>query len=261
MSPTTSPHNPLPGTRPAGANDEVEAARQVREMFSRIAPRYDLLNHLLSLQLDRVWRRRVARRFQHILTRGDARALDVCCGTGDLTAALARKGRALVFGSDFAHPMLLRAREKAMRWRRADPRSLGPNRYAEADALQLPFPNASFDLVAAAFGFRNLTNYELGLKEIYRVLRPGGEVGILEFAEPRGALFGPLYRFYFTRILPRLGGAISGSAAAYSYLPSSVAKFPQPEELSALMSRAGFADVRFERWSGGVVALHIARRP
>src|SRR5205807_759796 len=135
-----------------------------------------------------------------------------------------------------------------------------PSDYAEADALQLPFPDASFDLVTAAFGFRNLANYQRGLREIYRVLRPGGEVGILEFTEPHGALFGPLFRFYFTRILPRLGGAISGNAAAYSYLPSSVESFPPPEELAAAMSGGGFADVRFELWTGGSVALHIARR-
>lgn len=244
------------GARPAGARDETEAAQQVREMFARIAPRYDFLNHLLSLGLDRLWRRRVAQRFRHILARDDARVLDLCCGTGDLTLALERAGRAAVIGTDFAHPMLVRAREKAGRMNRRH----SPGAYAEADALTLPFADGSFDLVTVAFGFRNLANYERGLGEMCRVLRPGGELGILEFAEPRGTLLGPLYRFYFTKIIPRLGGAISGSPSAYSYLPSSVAEFPQPEELAALISRAGFRDVRYELWTIGSVALHTARR-
>ena len=258
----------LPGTRPAGALDEAAAARQVREMFSRIAPRYDFLNHLLSLQFDRLWRRRVARRFRHILWRPEARVLDLCCGTGDLTLALARAGVAAVFGSDFAHPMLVRALEKSAVPVKviAPPNSqtAGGSRsargYAEADALALPLANASFDLVTAAFGFRNLANYERGLREIHRVLRPGGEVGILEFAEPRGSVFGSLYRFYFRRILPLLGGLISGNSTAYSYLPGSVAKFPEPEDLAALMSSAGFRAVRFEVWTAGIVALHCGQK-
>ena len=257
MNPESRLRSSPPGTRPAGARDEAEAAEQVREMFARIAPRYDFLNHLLSFELDRVWRRRVARRFRHILGRADARVLDLCCGTSDLGLALERAGQAAVFGTDFAHPMLVRAREKAGRANRRA--SLGA--YAEADALQMPFADSSFDLVAVAFGFRNLVNYERGLREIHRVLRPGGEVGILEFAESRGVVLGRFYRFYFTKIVPRLGGAISGSAAAYSYLPSSVAAFPRPEELAAMMARAGFADVRFALWTIGSVALHAARRP
>ncbi len=254
MKQQTPPRISLPGARPSGARDETDAARQVREMFSRIAPRYDFLNHLLSLQFDRLWRRRVTRRFRHILARAGARALDLCCGTGDLTFALGGAAGARVFGTDFAHPMLVLARRKA--FLRQDRR---PD-FLEADALALPFEDASFDLATTAFGFRNLANYERGLLEIYRVLRPAGEVGILEFAEPRGVLFGPLYRFYLNRVLPRLGGAISGNPAAYSYLPSSVEKFPSPEELAALMSGVGFADVRFELWTGGSVALHTARR-
>jgi demethylmenaquinone methyltransferase/2-methoxy-6-polyprenyl-1,4-benzoquinol methylase len=227
-------------------------------MFSRIAPRYDFLNHFLSFQLDRLWRRRVVRRFRHILARKDARVLDLCCGTGDLALALRAGGRARVFGADFAHAMLVLAEQKSRAY--SEGQVFRRVAFLEADALALPFEDASVDLVTTAFGFRNLANYERGLAEMYRVLRVGGEVAVLEFAEPRGALFGPLYRFYLRRVVPRLGGAISGNPAAYSYLPSSVAKFPTPKELAALMSDAGFADVRCELWISGSVALHSARR-
>ncbi len=256
MSWNVQPRPPLSGTRPGGARNESEAAGQVREMFRQIAPRYDFLNHFLSLEFDRLWRRRVARRFRETLARPEARVLDLCCGTGDLAMALRRAGRAQIMGSDFVHAMLVRARKKVARNAAASSIVL-----LEADALLLPFPERSFDLVAAAFGFRNLADYEGGLAEILRVLRPGGEVGLLEFAEPRGRLFGRVFRFYFTKVLPRLGGAVSGSLAAYSYLPSSVLAFPAPEELAALMARVGFADVRFDRWTGGIVALHRGRRP
>ena len=271
---------PLPGTRPEGAQDEGAAARQVREMFARIAPRYDFLNHLLSLSLDRLWRARTARRFRHVLAKPGACVLDLCCGTGDLTLALAReahkqRGResggpanapAIVLGVDFVHPMLVRAVEKTSA-QREDRSSAAFARgvsvaYVEADALQLPFAEASFDLVTAAFGFRNLANYRRGLEEIRRVLKkPGGQAGILEFAAPERSLWGRLYRLYFTRLLPRIGGAISGSREAYAYLPQSVESFPEPEMLSEAMRAAGFADVRYERWTAGIVALHTARRP
>jgi demethylmenaquinone methyltransferase/2-methoxy-6-polyprenyl-1,4-benzoquinol methylase len=255
MNPAAASKASLPGTRPEGARDEAEAAREVRDMFSRIAPRYDFLNHLLSLSLDRVWRRRTARRFRHILQRPGARVLDLCCGTGDLTFALEReagKGGAEIFGSDFAQPMLDLAEEKA---RRGNYRA----RFFAADALALPFPGASFDLVTAAFGFRNLSSYERGLEEIARVLRPGGEAGILEFTEPKGRVIAPLYRFYFESVLPRIGGAISGSRKAYAYLPQSVARFPRPDDLVAAMQRAGLREPRFERWTLGIVALHSAK--
>ncbi len=189
-------------------------------MFSGIAPRYDFLNHALSLSLDRVWRRRVAKYFRDILGAPDSRSLDVCCGTGDLTISLLRESNGIVCGTDFAHPMLVRAAQKSTQ------ASAGSNRtgklagYFEADALSLPFADASLDLVTLAFGFRNLANYESGLLEFARILRPGGRLGILEFAEPRGAVFGPLYRWYFTHVLPRIGRVISGHEFAYSYLPS-----------------------------------------
>src|SRR5712692_4118430 len=158
------------GTRPEGAVTEAEASTKVREMFTQIAPRYDLLNHLLSLQLDRLWRARVARRLRSILDPPEALVLDLCCGTGDLAFSLARSGKACVMGADFAHRMLLRARKKGARLHSPDLVQLRPIRFVEADALQLPFPGDSFDLVTTAFGFRNLANYESGLLEIQRVL-------------------------------------------------------------------------------------------
>jgi demethylmenaquinone methyltransferase / 2-methoxy-6-polyprenyl-1,4-benzoquinol methylase len=245
----------VPGTRPEGAGDEREAAAHVREMFGRIAPRYDFLNHLLSLDIDKIWRRRVARRFSGVLHNPTARVLDLCCGTGDLALAFRKEAPvgAEIIGSDFVPEMLERARAKAV--------ALGAViTFVEADALALPFKDASFDLVSCSFGFRNLANYERGMLEIFRVLRPGGAVAILEFAEPRGKLFGSLYRFYFRQVLPRLGGLISGSSSAYTYLPCSVSKFPSPEVLQALFERAGYTGVRFERWTGGIVALHTARK-
>lgn len=258
LSPAPPTRNAVPGTQPEGIRDEREARQYVREMFSRIAPRYDFLNHLLSFSLDRVWRKSTAKRFRHILHRSDARVLDLCCGTGDLTLALWKAakrrpgGGARVIGSDFAHPMLCLARTKYAHG--------GPQEYAEADALNLPFADASVDLVTAAFGFRNLANYEAGLREICRVLKPGGEVAILEFTEPRSAFVRFFYHIYLRQIVPRLGGAISGSHAAYSYLPVSVSKFPSAEELSKLMTECGFVDSRFELWTMGTVALHTGRR-
>jgi demethylmenaquinone methyltransferase / 2-methoxy-6-polyprenyl-1,4-benzoquinol methylase len=245
----------LPGTRPEGAQNETEAAAHVREMFGRIAPRYDLLNHLLSLDIDKVWRRRVAKRFSAILHDTNARVLDLCCGTGDLAFAFRREAPrgAEIVGSDFVPEMLVRARAKAEA-------SGAKIEFVEADALSLPFGDASFDLVSCAFGLRNLANYQRGLLEILRVLKPGGAVAILEFAEPRGRIFGALYRFYFRHVLPRLGGWISGNASAYSYLPSSVSKFPSPEQLQAQFEHAGFTAVKFNRWTAGIVTLHTARK-
>ncbi|HTR46293.1 MAG TPA: bifunctional demethylmenaquinone methyltransferase/2-methoxy-6-polyprenyl-1,4-benzoquinol methylase UbiE [Verrucomicrobiae bacterium] len=248
---------PIAGTRPEGARNEREAAARVREMFTRIAPRYDFLNHLLSFSLDHVWRRRTARRFLHILGRPDARILDLCCGTGDLAFALDRvrsgANRGPIFGSDFVEPMLIRAREKAQSEHRAVV-------FAAGDALHLPFPDASVDLITTAFGFRNLANYEEGLREFARVLKPGGEAGILEFTEPTSGPMAGLFRFYFKKILPRIGGAISGNAEAYKYLPGSVSKFPSPPELSALMERCGFREVKIASWNFGSVILHSAQR-
>jgi demethylmenaquinone methyltransferase/2-methoxy-6-polyprenyl-1,4-benzoquinol methylase len=252
----------LPGTRPAGPASEEEAGRQVREMFSRIAPRYDLLNHLLSLEVDRLWRMRLARRFGAVLKNPEASVLDLCCGTGDLAATFRRAGPARVVGVDFAHPMVTRAVAKDVSAGASCGAVHGRKNqaYIEADALELPFADARFDLVATAFGFRNLANYERGLIEIRRVLKPGGALAILEFSEPRSRVFGAVYRFYFRSVLPRIGRAISRDGTAYSYLPASVGRFLSVDELVRMIERVGFRGARSENWTGGVVALHTATR-
>jgi demethylmenaquinone methyltransferase/2-methoxy-6-polyprenyl-1,4-benzoquinol methylase len=225
-------------------------------MFTEIAPRYDFLNHLLSLEMDRVWRARTARRLRPILRRPDARVLDLCCGTGDLAFALARSGPAQVVGADFSHAMLVRAGTKNKTQAQVA-KSQSPAAFFEADALRLPFADASFDLVTTAFGFRNLANYESGLREIRRALKPGGTLAILEFSEPPPGLPGDLYRWYCRKVLPKIGGLLSGNPNAYKYLPASVARFFRPDELASSMAQVGFAPVNFELWTLGSVALHI----
>jgi demethylmenaquinone methyltransferase/2-methoxy-6-polyprenyl-1,4-benzoquinol methylase len=229
---------------------EQEAADRVRAMFGRVARRYDLANHLLSFSIDRYWRAHTARRVRHILSNPAARVLDICCGTGDLLLTLERLRGAPVLGSDFCHPMLVSATRKLARGRKRSP-------LFEADALRLPLADHSLDLLTVAFGFRNLANYEAGLAEMRRVLRAGGTVAILEFSQPPHALFAALYHFYSRRILPRIGGAISGDRGAYTYLPESVRKFPSASELAGAMHRAGFARTEYEYLTGGIVALHL----
>jgi demethylmenaquinone methyltransferase / 2-methoxy-6-polyprenyl-1,4-benzoquinol methylase len=244
------------GTQPEGATSEQEASRKVREMFTRIAPRYDLLNHLLSGQMDKRWRARTARELRPILERADAQVLDLCCGTGDLAFSLARAGKAKIVGADFSHTMLVRANQKA----RAEANGSAPIPFLEADALRLPFGDRSFDLVTTAFGFRNLANYEAGLREILRVLKPGGSVAILEFTEPAPGIMGDAYRFYCQTVLPKIGGWISGDAAAYAYLPKSVARFFRPKELAEVMKAVGYGEVRYVLMMMNSVALHIGVR-
>lgn len=259
--PNTSAHNEkskikneqsVVGAAPAGAHDTGSAAAAVREMFSTIAPRYDLANHVLSMNIDRLWWWRAARTFTQILRRPDSLILDICCGTGDMTFALMKRAgrnrasRARFVGADFAHPMLVRAGQKFAGL---------PVAWLEADALNLPLPDASFDLVTSAFGFRNLADYDAGLREIARVLRRGGEVGILDFGEPKG-LFGIAYRFYFRRVLPKIGTMISGVRGPYAYLPASVARFPSPDEMLTRMRAAGFVDASWTPYTFGIAGLY-----
>jgi demethylmenaquinone methyltransferase/2-methoxy-6-polyprenyl-1,4-benzoquinol methylase len=240
------------GTTPDGARDEREAARWVRAMFGRVAHRYDLANHLLSGNIDRWWRAHAVRRVRHVLERPGARVLDICCGTGDLVLALEKRAapEARILGADFCHPMLLAARGKMAR-RRARAALF------ESDALRLPLGDASLDLLTVAFGFRNLANYQAGLAEMRRVLKPGGTVAILEFSQPPNRAFAAVYNFYARRILPAIGGALSGSREAYRYLPESVRKFSSAWALAEQMRAAGFAEVRYEYLTGGIVALHL----
>jgi len=248
--------SPVVGAAPEGASDQLSAARAVREMFTSIAPRYDLLNHVLSFNIDRMWWRRTARAFRDITSRSDARILDLCCGTGDMTFALRRqagKASPQILGADFSHAMLQCATAK----------SAGENGHApawiEADALNLPFPGAHFDLVTSAFGFRNLADYDAGLREIARVLRPGGECGILDFGEPAGAM-GALYRIYFKQVLPRVGTLISGVRGPYAYLPASVERFPPPEEMLARMKAAGFSEATWTPYTFGIAGLYRGKK-
>jgi demethylmenaquinone methyltransferase / 2-methoxy-6-polyprenyl-1,4-benzoquinol methylase len=238
------------GAAPAGASDPQAAARAVRAMFTAIAPRYDLLNHLLSMNVDRLWWRRAARAFTHILRRPGARVLDLCCGTADMALALGRAGAVSIFGADFSHAMLTLARRKAG----------GRVRLIEADALALPVGDAFFDLVVSAFGFRNLTDYDAGLREILRVLRPRGEVGILDFGEPKGIL-GQIYRVYFRRVLPAVGTVISGVRGPYAYLPASVERFPDSAQMLERMRAAGFCDVSWTPYTFGIAGLYRGAKP
>ncbi len=241
------------GAAPVGARDEAAAAEAVRDMFTSIAPRYDLLNHVLSMNIDRLWWNRTARVFSAVLRRPNAQALDLCCGTGDMTFALHRRlnGAATkLVGADFSHAMLVRAEQKS------GSRDI---RWVEADALNLPFDSGEFQLVTSAFGFRNLANYDRGLAEIYRVLAPEGEVGILDFGEPKG-IVGKVYRLYFRRVLPAIGTMISGVSGPYAYLPASVLRFPSPDEMLQRMRVAGFRDVSWTPYTFGIAGLYRGRK-
>jgi demethylmenaquinone methyltransferase/2-methoxy-6-polyprenyl-1,4-benzoquinol methylase len=254
---------PATGARPAGAVDEAGAALAVRQMFDQIAPRYDLLNHVLSANVDRLWWRRTARRFQALLARPDAAVLDICCGTGDMTMALLKhrpKGARPILAADFARGMLSRGVKKFA----------GHGAVAlEADALHLPLQSESLDLIVTAFGFRNLANYEAGLKEFHRVLKPGGQLGILDFSEP-GGLVGKAYAVYFRHVLPAIGRLVSGAATgspdsgskagAYNYLPVSVGNFPPPAEMLGLMRSVGYAECAWQPYTFGIAGLYTGVR-
>ena len=231
----------------------TEHAHRVREMFAAIATRYDLLNHLLSGNIDKRWRRLVAQALRGKLIDGQATILDVACGTGDLSLTLSQSGGARIVGIDFCRPMLDIAAKKSAKSGLALP-------FIEGDALHLPFADRSFEAATIAFGLRNLTSVEAGIKELLRVLKPGGKVAVLEFSKPQAPVLRSLFKFYFTKLLPRFGGLISGSRSAYQYLPDSVSRFPDQEELATMMKRAGFAEVSYQNLTGGIAALHLGTR-
>jgi demethylmenaquinone methyltransferase/2-methoxy-6-polyprenyl-1,4-benzoquinol methylase len=241
------------GTTVGYGVDEQATASAVRTMFAAVAPRYDLLNHLLSVGFDIRWRRATVRALEPVLSQTSSVVADLCCGTGDLALALRRASAGTVLGADFCHPMLQLAREKSKRLTRN-------TIFLEADTLRLPFRDASLDALTIAFGFRNLANYRRGVHEMRRVLRHGGTVAILEFSRVTWPVFGPLFRAYFRRVLPRLGAWISGVEGPYQYLPDSVLRFPDQEALADLLREEGFSGVRFRNFTGGVAALHLGEK-
>jgi len=218
-------------------------AADVRGMFDRIAPVYDLMNRVMTVGLDQRWRRLAVR---EVVWPGD-RVLDACCGTGDLAVEAERRGGRVV-GLDFSPQMLERARRKS-----------GTIEWVQGDALALPFADSAFDAATVGFGVRNLEDLEIGLRELARVLRPGGKVAVLEITRPRGILR-PFFRLWFDVLVPLAGKVLPGGKA-YTYLPASVRRFPGPEDLSALMGRSGFETVEYRLLGGGTVALHIGARP
>ena len=281
MSMAFPEHDPTPGARPTGVSDPAAAAQNIQQMFDAIAPRYDLLNHLLSAGIDRLWWRRTARALRPILARPEAVVLDLCCGTGDMTLALDKlrpqpissspessgapsmtassswvgckpsASPAPILAVDFSRKMLALAQ----------PKFAGRNiRAIEADALHLPFADASIDLVTCAFGFRNLASYANGLAELHRVLRPAGQIAILDFNQPTG-LMGALYLLYFKGILPLLGRLISRDPRAYTYLPESVARFPRPPRMIELIAAAGFTAPTWTPYTFGIAGLYRAMKP
>ena len=273
-------HERTTGARPLGATTEQSAAQNVQQMFDSIAPTYDRANHILSVGLDRWMWSRAARTFRPILQQPEATALDLCCGTGDMTLALykhrpaepqnrvthlrdglivAKVGEAPqnshqpapILAIDFSHQMLTRGAEKFAN------RNILP---IEADVLHLPIASNSIDLVTSAFGFRNLANYEEGLAEILRILRPGGQLGILECNQPEG-IIGAAYNLYFKGILPKIGGLISKQPAAYNYLPASVERFPRPPRMLQLLRNAGFTNPTWTSYALGTAGLYRATKP
>ena len=241
------------GTTPPGTTGEQQAAEWVRRMFGEIAPKYDLLNHVLSFNIDRGWRKALIESLAPVLSRPDAAILDLCCGTGDVLLDLQRAAAAPILGADFSHPMLIAAQEKARGKGFQAP-------LIEADALCLPLGESTLDAISIAFGFRNLANYKAGLREFHRVLKSGGILAVLEFSHPPGLLVRTAYGFYSKLLLPLIGQVISGSREAYTYLPDSIGKFPHAGELCDMMQDAGFDDARYRLLTGGVAALHTGSK-
>jgi len=224
---------------------------QIRNMFSAIAYRYDLLNHLLSLNIDKLWRQQAVGKLAGVLRKSDGLCLDLCCGTGDLALTMSRNSAAQIIACDFSHPMLQLSRQKISKRNQS-----GRIRIIEADGLKLPFRSQAFDAVAIAFGLRNLEGVTAGLMEMARVLKPGGTLVVLEFSKPTNALLDKLFQFYFFRILPQIGRLLSRHEDAYSYLPRSVRQFPDQMELAKTLNHCGFDKVNYLNLSGGIAAIH-----
>lgn len=233
--------------------NEIAHARAVREMFGGIARRYDFLNHFLSVNTDKRWRRLVGKKLADVLKNPNALVLDVACGTGDLSLELQKNSPAKILGTDFCRPMLEIAKSKNEKNQTAIP-------YIEGDALSLPFESNRFDAATIAFGLRNLANWRDGLIELHRILKPGGRLAILEFSTPIIPGFRQIFSFYFTHILPRIGGAVSGSRGAYEYLPDSVQRFPNQKELAKMLAETGFERVEFQNLTGGIAAIHLGTK-
>ena len=233
--------------------DELKHAEAVREMFSGIATKYDFLNHFLSVNIDKKWRRLVAKKLRTVLDDENALVLDVACGTGDLSLELQRNAAAKVIGTDFCRPMLEIAFDK-------NDQSATKIPYIEADGMNLSFADETFDAVTIAFGLRNFSNWQNGLIELRRILKPGGKLAVLEFSTPLVPGFRQAFQFYFSNILPRIGGVVSGSRGAYEYLPDSVSRFPDQKNLLKMMEETGFSEVEYKNLTGGIAALHIGAR-
>lgn len=240
----------MPNERTA---DELKHAKAVREMFAGIAGKYDFLNHFLSVNTDKRWRRLVSKKLEDVLQNPHALVLDVACGTGDLSVELQTAGKAKVVGTDFCRPMLAVAKDKNPKNRLSIP-------YIEGDGMNLSFAENTFDAVTIAFGLRNFSNWLDGLKELHRVLKPKGKLAILEFSTPIVPGFKQIFNLYFTQILPRIGGAVSGSRGAYEYLPDSVSRFPDQKNLAKMMEEVGFENVDYKNLTGGIAALHLGAK-
>lgn len=234
------------------ANEQAHA-KAVREMFAGIATKYDFLNHFLSVNIDKRWRKLVRQRLEKELNDSNALILDVACGTGDLSVELQQHGKAKVIGTDFCRPMLAIAAEK-------NPKNNLSIPYLEGDGMNLAFPDETFDAVTIAFGLRNFSNWLDGLKELHRILKKGGKLVILEFSTPIVPGFKQIFNLYFTQVLPRIGGAVSGSRGAYEYLPDSVSRFPNQKNLAKMMSEIGFTEVDYKNLTGGIAAIHLGTK-
>jgi demethylmenaquinone methyltransferase / 2-methoxy-6-polyprenyl-1,4-benzoquinol methylase len=231
---------------------ELEHAKAVNQMFSGIAKRYDFLNHFLSLNIDKRWRRLVSAKLADVLSNENALVLDVACGTGDLAIELQQKGKAKIMGTDFCRPMLDIAAEK-------NPKNNLQIPYLEGDGMNLSFADNTFDAVTIAFGLRNFSNWQAGLVELHRITKKGGKLAVLEFSTPIIPGFKQIFNFYFSNVLPRIGGTVS-DRSAYEYLPNSVKRFPDQNQLVEMFNEVGFEKVEYKNLTGGIAALHIGTK-